>query len=117
MTQQRPSETLNQQLVATIERHRRIICDLLVKNQALRNRLMQLENKADLSSSRRGLHSGIEDERKSLPRREVFVATISEALASNRLEQPRYPGHARECPGCEPSHCSIRQELLVVPHL
>ena len=39
MSQKPPSEMLNSQLLATIERQRRIICDLLLKNEALRRRL------------------------------------------------------------------------------
>jgi hypothetical protein len=39
MSQQPPSEIYNNQLLATIERQRRIICDLLMKNEALRLRL------------------------------------------------------------------------------
>ena len=39
MSQQPPSEMPNSQLLATIERQSRIICDLLLKNEALRRRL------------------------------------------------------------------------------
>jgi hypothetical protein len=39
MSQQPPSEMLNSQLLATIERQRRIICGLLMKNETLRRRL------------------------------------------------------------------------------
>ena len=46
MSKRQPSETLNNQLLATIERQRRIICGLLIKNQALRARLMHGEASA-----------------------------------------------------------------------
>jgi hypothetical protein len=47
MSQQPPTEILNSQLLATIERQRRIICDLLIKNERLRARVMHTENSAD----------------------------------------------------------------------
>lgn len=47
MSQKPPSETLNNQLLATIERQRRIICNLLIKNEELRTRLMRAKSQPD----------------------------------------------------------------------
>jgi hypothetical protein len=62
MSQQPPSEMLNSQLLATIERQRRIICDLLLKNEALRRRLTHTGKNAGESqeqeSARRRLEPG-----------------------------------------------------------
>lgn len=45
MSNQPPPENLNELLV-TIERQRRIICDLLIKNEELRTRVMHTEHNA-----------------------------------------------------------------------
>jgi hypothetical protein len=52
MPQQPPSEMLNSQLLATIERQRRIICDLLLKNEALRRRLTRTGHRGHASTDR-----------------------------------------------------------------
>jgi len=47
MSKQPPSEILNDQLLSTIERQRRIICYLLIKNEVLRARVMHTEHNAN----------------------------------------------------------------------
>jgi len=46
MSNQPPPENLNE-LLLTIERQRRIICDLLIKNEELRTRVMHTEHNAN----------------------------------------------------------------------
>ncbi len=58
MSNQPPPRNLNDQLMLTIERQRRIICYLLIKNEELRMRVMRLER-----------HSEEPPERKTMRRR------------------------------------------------
>jgi hypothetical protein len=62
MSNQPPPENPIDQLLLTIERQRRIICDLLVKNEELRMRVMHSEHNPneppDRSTMRRRLEPG-----------------------------------------------------------
>jgi len=44
MSNQPPPENLDDQLLLTIERQKRLICDLLIKNEELRRRVMPTEH-------------------------------------------------------------------------
>jgi hypothetical protein len=55
MSQLTPSEILNNRLLATIERQRRIICNLLIKNEGLRTRLMHTEKVTDEPQGRESM--------------------------------------------------------------
>jgi hypothetical protein len=57
MSKPLPSEILNNHLLATIERQRRIICNLLIKNQEMRTRLMRNESNGDEPEARESMRS------------------------------------------------------------
>ena len=65
MTQQPPSEMLNSQHLATIERQRRIICDLLLKNEALRRRLTHTGKNTGVSKEQESARRRLEADRQT----------------------------------------------------
>jgi len=71
MSQQSPSEISNDQLLATIERQRRIICDLLMKNEALRRRLTQTGKHTGDLQEQEGARRRFEPGRQTRPFAEV----------------------------------------------
>jgi hypothetical protein len=60
MSNQPPPENLNDQLLLTIERQRRIICDLLIKNEKLRARVMHTEHNANELPERKAMSRQLE---------------------------------------------------------
>jgi len=54
MTHTAHPETSTSELISRIERQREIICDLLVKNEHLRNRLRQIERGTRSNQARHG---------------------------------------------------------------
>ena len=60
MSNQPPPENLNDQLLLTIERQRRIICDLLIKNEELRTRVMHTEHNANEPPERKTMRRRLE---------------------------------------------------------
>lgn len=84
MPQGPPSEFLNSELLATIERQRRIICDLLIKNQALRTRLMKTASKANEPPERENMRARFEPGRQTARFGEMRIAVTTTSEAARR---------------------------------
>jgi hypothetical protein len=86
MSPQPPPEVLNNQLLATIERQRRIICNLLIKNEALRARLMHTESRADKPLGRESIRRRLKPEGQTLPFGEMRMPGINEASGARSAQ-------------------------------